>query len=136
MKHRNICVVGDEDQSIYKWRGADIKNILDFEKDFKDAVVVKLEENYRSTSNIIGASSSLISRNTQRKAKTLFTNNKSGGKIKVASLVNDIREAEYMVEQIMKERYSGTEYKDIAVFYRINAQSRLIEEQLRKNKII
>ncbi len=135
MKHRNICVVGDEDQSIYKWRGADIKNILDFEKDFKDAVVVKLEENYRSTSNIIGASSSLISRNTQRKAKTLFTNNKSGEKIKVASLVNDIREAEYMVEQIMKERYSGTEYKDIAVFYRINAQSRLIEEQLRKNKI-
>jgi len=135
MKHRNICVVGDEDQSIYKWRGADIKNILDFEKDFKDAKIIKLEQNYRSTSNIIGASSSLISKNTQRKAKTLFTDNHKGEKITVASLVNDIRESEYIVEKIKKECRSGVSYKDIAIFYRINAQSRLIEEQLRKSRI-
>lgn len=135
MKHRNICVVGDEDQSIYKWRGADIKNILDFEKDFKDARIIKLEQNYRSTSNIIGASSSLISKNTQRKSKTLFTENQRGEKITVASLVNDIRESEYIAEKIWKEHKGGVEYKDMAIFYRINAQSRLIEEQLRRNRI-
>ena len=135
LKHRNICVVGDEDQSIYKWRGADIKNILDFEKDFKDAKVVKLEENYRSTSNIIGASSSLISKNTQRKAKTLFTKNHTGEKISLASLVNDIKEAEHIVEKIRDERRAGADYKDMAIFYRINAQSRLVEEYLRKNRV-
>lgn len=135
LKHRNICVVGDEDQSIYKWRGADIRNILDFEKDFKDAKVIKLEENYRSTSNIIGASSSLISNNKQRKDKKLFTNNKDGDKIHLASLVNDIREAEYIVEKIKDDKRHGHEYKDMAIFYRINAQSRLIEEQLRKNRV-
>ena len=135
LKYQNICVVGDEDQSIYKWRGADIKNILDFENDFKNAKVIKLEENYRSTSNIIGASSSLISKNTQRKAKTLFTKNHMGEKINLASLVNDIRESEYIVDKIREEYRNSVSYKDMAIFYRINAQSRLIEEQLRKNRI-
>jgi DNA helicase II / ATP-dependent DNA helicase PcrA len=134
-KHRNICVVGDEDQSIYKWRGADIKNILDFEKDYKDAKVVKLEQNYRSTSNIIGSSSSLIANNTQRKHKTLFTEQASGDKVKVVSMVNDIKETEHIIQEIRKHYKAGFRYEDMAIFYRINAQSRLIEEHLRKSKI-
>ena len=134
-KHRNICVVGDEDQSIYKWRGADIKNILDFEKDFQDAKVVKLEENYRSTANIIGASSSLISKNFQRKEKNLFTKNSSGDKVRLASLVNDLSEADYIVDEIKKSVRSDHDYKDIAILYRINAQSRLLEDTLRKSSI-
>jgi DNA helicase II / ATP-dependent DNA helicase PcrA len=134
-KHRNICVVGDEDQSIYKWRGADINNILDFEKDYKDSVVVKLEQNYRSTANIIGASASLISNNKQRKHKTLFTRRDDGEKVKIASMVNDLKESDYIVSEIKKEIQKGCDYNDIAVFYRINAQSRLIEDYLRKNGI-
>lgn len=131
-KHGNICVVGDEDQSIYKWRGADIKNILDFEHDYKNTKVVKLEQNYRSTANIIGASSSLISRNFQRKDKTLFTEQSAGPKVKVASMVNDITEAEYITGQINNKVGQGYNYSDMAVFYRINAQSRLMEEHLRR----
>ncbi len=134
-KHRNICVVGDEDQSIYKWRGADIKNILDFEKDFNDASVVKLEENYRSTANIIGASSSLISKNFQRKEKNLFTKNDSGEKVYLASLVNDLNEADYIVNEIKKATKANFDYNDIAILYRINAQSRLLEDTLRKSGI-
>ncbi len=134
-KHRNICVVGDEDQSIYKWRGADIKNILDFEKDFQDARVIKLEQNYRSTANIIGASSSLISKNFQRKEKNLFTKNTNGDKVRLASLVNDISEADYIVDEIRSAVRSNFEYKDVAVLYRINAQSRLLEDSLRKASI-
>jgi DNA helicase-2/ATP-dependent DNA helicase PcrA len=131
-KHRNICVVGDEDQSIYKWRGADINNILDFEKDYNDSRVIKLEQNYRSTANIIGASSSLISNNTQRKHKTLFTRQDSGEKVKIVSMVNDLKESEYIVSEIKKQIKKAYSYSDIAVFYRINAQSRLIEDYLRK----
>ncbi|MBN1115315.1 MAG: UvrD-helicase domain-containing protein [Oligoflexia bacterium] len=135
LKHGNICVVGDEDQSIYKWRGADIRNILDFEKDYTDSSIVKLEENYRSTKNIINASSTLIEKNFQRKGKTLFTSNSDGEKIKVATLVNDIRESEYITSQIAKRFDEGFHYDDMAIFYRINAQSRLIEEHLRRAKI-
>jgi DNA helicase-2/ATP-dependent DNA helicase PcrA len=134
-KHMNICVVGDEDQSIYKWRGADIKNILDFERDYKDAKVVKLEQNYRSTSNIIGSSSSLIANNTQRKHKTLFTKQELGDKVKIVSMVNDIKETEHIIHEIRKHYKAGHRYEDMAIFYRINAQSRLIEEHLRKSKI-
>jgi len=134
-KHRNICVVGDEDQSIYKWRGADIRNILDFEKDFKEAKIIKLEENYRSTKNIINASSSLINHNISRKPKILFTNNIDGEKINIVELDNDINEAKFIVEKIKDQIGSGTKYNDIAVFYRINAQSRTIEEELVFNKI-
>ena len=134
-KHRNICVVGDEDQSIYKWRGADIKNILDFEKDFNDAKVIKLEQNYRSTANIIGASSSLISKNIQRKDKNLFTKNVSGDKVHLASLVSDLNEADYIVNEIKKAIKSDFDYNDIAILYRINAQSRLLEDTLRKSGV-
>ncbi|MFH1223714.1 MAG: UvrD-helicase domain-containing protein [Pseudomonadota bacterium] len=134
-KHKNICVVGDEDQSIYKWRGADIKNILDFEHDYKGTKIIKLEENYRSTSNIINASASLISKNLQRKDKTLFTRHAAGEKIKTASLVNDISEAEYITLGIKNKINNGYNYSDMAVFYRINAQSRLMEEHLRKASV-
>jgi DNA helicase II / ATP-dependent DNA helicase PcrA len=134
-KHRNICVVGDEDQSIYKWRGADIRNILDFENDFKDARVVKLEENYRSTRNIISASSSLIAKNTERKAKKLFTGNNEGEKVYIASLWNDSREADYICDEISKRIREGFKYEEAAIFYRINAQSRQLEENLRRNSI-
>ncbi|MCX6111971.1 MAG: UvrD-helicase domain-containing protein [Proteobacteria bacterium] len=134
-KHRNICVVGDEDQSIYKWRGADINNILDFEKDYNDAKVIKLEQNYRSTSNIISSSSSLIANNFQRKHKTLFTEQALGEKVKVISMVNDIRETEYIVGQIKKHYINGFRHEEMAIFYRINAQSRLLEEHLRRSKI-
>ena len=134
-KYRNICVVGDEDQSIYKWRGADIRNILEFENDYKDAEVIKLEENYRSSKNIISASSTLISNNFERKEKVLFTNNKDGEKVNITELESDDKEAEFISKKIMEERYSGVDYEDMAIFYRINAQSRLIEDKLRLNKI-
>ena len=134
-KHNNICVVGDEDQSIYRWRGADIRNILDFERDYANSQVIKLEENYRSTKCIISASSSLISKNTERKAKTLFTNNDEGQKIDIRSLVNDIKEAEFITTEIQRQINNGYDYNDIAIFYRINAQSRLIEEHLRRKRI-
>jgi len=135
-KHRNICVVGDEDQSIYKWRGADINNILDFEKDYSDAKIIKLEENYRSTKNIISASSSLISKNFQRKDKNLFTNNIGGDKVKITSLSTDIDESNYIATEISTFiNKKNIPAKNIAIFYRINAQSRLIEQSLRRSHI-
>lgn len=130
--HRNLCVVGDEDQSIYSWRGADINNILDFEKDFNDAKVVKLEENYRSTQTIINAASHVIRQNTQRKDKTLFTNNPSGEPITVREEGNEYDEARFVVSEI-ERMFDQGDYapKEIAIFYRTNAQSRVLEEQFR-----
>lgn len=131
-EHRNLCVVGDEDQSIYSWRGADIKNILDFEKDFKETRVVKLEENYRSSRNIVEAASQVISHNTQRKNKVLFTSNDEGSKINIQAENNEYDEARFVVRKIEDLMRSGRyTYNDIAVFYRTNAQSRVLEEQLR-----
>jgi DNA helicase-2/ATP-dependent DNA helicase PcrA len=130
--HRNLCVVGDEDQSIYSWRGADIKNILDFEKDFKDANVVKLEENYRSSANIVNAATAVIKNNSQRKDKTLFTSNNEGDLIHVREEKNEYEEARFVaktIETMMNEAQG--EYNDYAIFYRTNAQSRVLEEQLR-----
>jgi DNA helicase-2/ATP-dependent DNA helicase PcrA len=134
--HRNLCVVGDEDQSIYSWRGADIRNILDFEKDFTDAKVVKLEENYRSTGTIIGSATHVIQNNTQRKNKTLFTNNDSGAPITVREEGNEYDEARYVVGEIGKllDRKEA-DPQDIAIFYRTNAQSRVLEEQFRSRNI-
>ncbi len=135
-KHRNICVVGDEDQSIYSWRGADIRNILDFEKDFPETKVVKLEENYRSTKNIVEAASHVIAKNSQRKDKVLFTQNASGSKITVQAENNEYDEARFVARKIrdfaLSRRY---ELNDIAVFYRTNAQSRVLEEQLRSESL-
>lgn len=130
--HRNLCVVGDEDQSIYSWRGADISNILDFEKDFPEATVVKLEENYRSTRNIVTAATKLISNNSQRKEKTLFTNNDEGDLIQIREERNEYDEARFVAKTIQSLISAGEyELNDYAIFYRTNAQSRVLEEQLR-----
>jgi DNA helicase II / ATP-dependent DNA helicase PcrA len=130
--HHNLCVVGDEDQSIYSWRGADISNILDFEKDFPNACVVKLEENYRSTSNIVNAATKVIANNTQRKEKTLFTNNPEGALIEVREERNEYDEARFVAKTIQSMISSGDHnLNDYAIFYRTNAQSRVLEEQLR-----
>lgn len=131
--HRNLCVVGDEDQSIYSWRGADIRNILDFEKDFTEAVVIKLEENYRSSSNIVDAATSVIKNNTQRKDKTLFTSNEAGELITVREEKNEYDEARFVAKTIENLMNAGeANYNDFAIFYRTNAQSRVLEEQLRQ----
>ncbi|RYZ87243.1 MAG: ATP-dependent DNA helicase, partial [Proteobacteria bacterium] len=131
-KTRNLCVVGDEDQSIYSWRGADISNILDFEKDFPEAKVVKLEENYRSSANIVNAATFVIKNNTQRKDKTLFTSNAEGELIHVREEKNEYDEGRFAAKtiQMMMAQGEGS-YNDYAIFYRTNAQSRVLEEQLR-----
>ena len=134
--HGNICVVGDEDQSIYRWRGADIRNILDFERDFPGARVVKLEQNYRSTKNIITAASHLISHNSQRKDKTLWTANRQGDLVKRWQLADERAEAELVTSELRRlaaER--GYAYSDFAIFYRTHAQSRQFEDLLRRDKI-
>jgi DNA helicase-2/ATP-dependent DNA helicase PcrA len=135
-EHRNLCVVGDEDQSIYSWRGADIQNILDFEKDFPEAKIVKLEENYRSSKNIVEAASHLIAKNTQRKDKVLFTNNEVGAKITVQAENNEYDEARFVVRKVQDlMRTRNYTLNDMAVFYRTNAQSRVLEEQLRSHGV-
>lgn len=134
-KYRNLCVVGDEDQSIYKWRGADIQNILDFEKDFPECRVIKLEQNYRSSGNIIRAASHLISNNTQRKEKKLFTENEDGSDVEVHHLTNDLEEARFVGKSIRQHLDAGMAHKDIAIFYRTHAQSRLFEDTLRYERI-
>jgi len=130
--HRNLCVVGDEDQSIYSWRGADISNILDFEKEFNEAIIVKLEENYRSSGNIVTAATKLIANNTQRKEKTLFTQNALGSLIQIREERNEYDEARFVAKTIQDMISSGEhELNNYAIFYRTNAQSRVLEEQLR-----
>jgi len=125
---KNICVVGDSDQSIYSWRGANIKNILEFEKDFKDAVVVLLEENYRSTKNVIGAANNVITKNSHRTPKTLFTNNHDGEKISIYGAYDEIDEANFIVERCVEHIDNGTKPDDIALLFRTNFQSRVLEE--------
>ncbi len=130
--HRNLAVVGDEDQSIYSWRGADISNILDFEKDFPEATVIKLEENYRSTGNIVSAATAVIKNNTQRKDKTLFTSNEAGSLIRIREERNEYDEARFIAKTVETLLNEGQYvHNDFAVFYRTNAQSRVLEEQLR-----
>ncbi|EMJ96977.1 MULTISPECIES: ATP-dependent helicase [unclassified Leptospira] len=131
----NLCVVGDDDQSIYSWRGADISNILNFESDFPNAYVVKLEENYRSTSRIIRAASKVIANNSGRKEKELFTNNELGEPISVSQFENETEEAYDIVKKIRAGSARGADYKDFAIFYRTNAQSRYFEEGLRSSGI-
>lgn len=126
----NLCVIGDGDQSVYSWRGADIRNILDFEKDFPDAKVIKLEQNYRCGQRILEAANSVIANNQRRKSKTLFTENIHDHKIVVANVEDQREEGKYVAEQIQKGLRSGYRYSDHAVLYRMNAQSRSIEEAL------
>ncbi|MBT3585118.1 MAG: UvrD-helicase domain-containing protein [Halobacteriovoraceae bacterium] len=133
-KHGNICVVGDEDQSIYSWRGADINNILDFENIFDGVEVLKLEQNYRSSKNIIEAASCVIARNTQRKGKEMWTDNPEGESIEIIECYNDKQEAEVVADKIKELSLKRIPFKDMAVFYRTNSQSRLIEDNLRRLK--
>ena len=134
--HRNLCVVGDDDQSIYGWRGANIRNILDFEKDFKGCKTVKLEQNYRSTQNILDAANHVISNNTGRKCKSLWTDNKGGHKIVLCENENEHEEAMYTAREIQRLiSEEDRKYKDFAVLYRINAQSRVLEEMFMREAL-
>ena len=134
-KYRNICVTGDPDQSIYGWRGADIRNIMDFEKDYPDARVVLLEQNYRSTKHILHAASSVIQQNKYRKQKNLWTENILGEKLKVISCEDEHGEADEIAKLIREFAIKDTKYSDIALFYRTNAQSRVLEISLRNHGI-
>ncbi len=129
-RYENLCVVGDDDQSIYKFRGANIGNILGFERVFPDAKVIRLEQNYRSTKNILNAANEVIANNTERKSKTLWTENPEGEKIHFRQFMNGFEEAEYVVGDISKKHRENTaHYRDCAILYRTNAQSRLFEEK-------
>jgi DNA helicase-2/ATP-dependent DNA helicase PcrA len=134
-EHRNVCVVGDSDQSIYKWRGADINNILDFEKDFPGTRVVKLEQNYRSTKRVLAIASAVIDNNLQRKDKTLWTENPEGEPAAVYRGWDEHEEANFVAQTILKTRADGVGWDGIAVFYRTNAQSRVMEDALRRARI-
>lgn len=135
-KYRNLCVVGDDDQSIYKFRGANIYNILNFEKEFPDAKTIKLEQNYRSTQNILDAANGVIANNQGRKAKRLWTDNDTGEKIAFHQFETGYDEADYVARDIMSKVKEGVyEYRDCAVLYRTNAQSRLFEERFIRSNI-
>ncbi len=135
MKNRNLCVVGDDDQSIYGWRGANISNILDFEKHFTGAKVIKLEENYRSTKTILNTANDVVKNNKTRKNKTLYTSNEEGEKITHFKAQTDFEEGVYIADIIKQEVANGKKYSDFAVLYRNNAQSRSIEDKLVKANI-
>ncbi len=132
---RNLCVVGDDDQSIYGWRGADIRNILDFEKDYPDATVIKLEQNYRSTANILDAANQVIAHNTGRKEKALWTETGEGESIKVYCAGDEREEAAWVADRIRQLNRHGEVYGHMAILYRTNAQSRVIEEMLMRSGI-
>jgi len=134
-EHRNICVVGDPDQSVYRWRGADIANILDFEKDYPGTRVVKLEQNYRSTRRILALASAVIDNNHQRKEKTLWTENPEGDLPKVYRGWDEHEEANFVAQTILGVRGEGVPWSGVAVFYRTNAQSRVMEDALRRARI-
>ena len=127
---RNLCVVGDDDQSIYGWRGADIRNILDFEKDFPDATVIKLEQNYRSTANILDAANQIIAHNEGRKEKELWTEDGEGEKITLYAAADERDEAAWICQRIRQLQRGGTPYGSIAILYRMHALSRVLEETL------
>jgi DNA helicase-2/ATP-dependent DNA helicase PcrA len=151
-RHQNVCVVGDDDQSIYRWRGAEVGNILNFEKDFPKAKVITLEQNYRSTQNILRAANSMVRKNRSRKEKVLWTENPEGELITLYAAEDEADEARFVVQKIVEQCSprgrvlstfsstgfpggSGRPFRDIAVFYRINAQSRAIEDELVKHQI-
>ncbi|MHC4638151.1 MAG: ATP-dependent helicase, partial [Planctomycetota bacterium] len=133
--HNNICVTGDPDQSIYRWRGADIRNILAFEKDWPDAAVVKLEENFRSTPNILQTADNLIASNQNRKPKKLIATKPPGEDIVIGAFEDEQAEAEGVAQQISELISKGVSYRNIAVFYRVNSMSRVLEEALIKNRV-
>jgi len=134
-EHRNVCVVGDADQSIYKWRGADIRNILDFETDYPGTRVIRLEQNYRSTKRILALASAVIANNVSRKDKGLWTENGEGERATVYRAWDEHEEANFVAQTILAARGAGSAWDDIAVFYRTNAQSRVLEDALRRGGI-
>jgi len=129
--HRNLTVVGDDDQAIYRWRGADRRNILDFQKGFPDARLVKLEQNYRSTKRILSAAHAVVSRNVDREPKTIWTDNEDGGPVLVVKCADERDEARLAAETAKELLRSGRSLTEMAIFYRIHAQSRVFEEALR-----
>lgn len=134
-ERQNLCVVGDDDQSIYRWRGADIRNILEFEKDFPNAKVIKLEQNYRSTKNILSAAGEIVKPISNRQEKTLWTDNDEGDLITLYTGRTEKDEAQFVVEQVKKLREEGIDLNEQAIFYRTNAQSRVFEDELRRHNI-
>lgn len=134
-KYKNICVVGDDDQSIYRFRGATIENILSFEQHYKGAVVIRLEENYRSTQNILDGANAVIANNKNRKGKTLFTRSGSGEKIILNTALNESDESAFIIDEILKNVKNGRKLSDHAILYRMNAQSRNLEIMLTKSGI-
>jgi DNA helicase-2/ATP-dependent DNA helicase PcrA len=131
-EHRNVCCVGDPDQSIYKWRGADIRNILDFERDYPGTRAVRLEQNYRSTKRILTVAGAVIANNTARKDKTLWTDNEDGDRPALYRAWDEHEEANFVAQRILGQRGEGFGWGDMAVFYRTNAQSRVLEDALRR----
>jgi DNA helicase II / ATP-dependent DNA helicase PcrA len=134
-EHRNICVVGDPDQSVYRWRGADLRNILDFERDYPGTLVVRLEQNYRSTRRILEAASAVIAHNLARKDKSLWTENPEGEPAAIYRAWDEHEEANFVAQTVYRLAGEGIAYRDVAVFYRINAQSRVLEDALRRASI-
>ena len=134
-RHHNLCVVGDDDQSIYRWRGAEVGNILNFEVDYPGSVTIRLEQNYRSTRNILAAAGAVVARNVGRKGKSLWTENPTGDPIIIEPLPDDLEEARFVAGEINKLRGAGRHLRDIAVLYRINAQSRSLEEALVRERL-
>src|SRR5713101_240727 len=134
-EHRNLCVVGDPDQSVYRWRGADLRNILDFEKDYPDCRVITLDQNYRSTKRILDIASTVIANNTARKDKRLWTDNEEGERASLYQAWDENEEAAFVAQSIRALRREGVEHRDVAVFYRTNAQSRVLEDALRRASV-
>jgi DNA helicase-2/ATP-dependent DNA helicase PcrA len=134
-EHRNVCVVGDPDQSVYRWRGADIRNILDFETDFPGTHVIRLEQNYRSTRRILAIAAAVIGNNLARKDKTLWTENAEGEQAAVYRAWDEHEEANFVAQTVLAARAAGRPWDEIAVFYRTNAQSRVLEDALRRGGI-
>jgi DNA helicase-2/ATP-dependent DNA helicase PcrA len=133
--HGNLCVVGDDDQSIYRWRGADVRNIRGFQRDYPNATVVKLEQNYRSTRRIVAAALGVIARSSEREPKELWTANGDGEAIRIVAARDERDEAAFVAGEIQRAQAAGTDLREIAVFYRIHAQSRVLEEALRATNI-
>jgi DNA helicase-2/ATP-dependent DNA helicase PcrA len=129
--HHNLCVVGDDDQSIYRWRGADVRNIRGFRRDYPEATVVKLEQNYRSSKRIVAAALGVIARSTEREPKELWTANDEGAPIRIVAARDERDEAAFVVDAVARARAEGTDLREVAVFYRIHAQSRVLEEAMR-----
>ncbi|MBW6509612.1 MAG: UvrD-helicase domain-containing protein [Desulfuromonadales bacterium] len=133
--HTHLCVVGDDDQSIYRWRGAEVANILGFDRDYADTRIIRLEQNYRSTRTILDAATAVVEKNSDRRAKKLWTDNPAGEAIHLETSADDLDEARFVASEVSRLQRQGESLRDIAVFYRTNAQSRVLEEALRGQRI-